>query len=71
MSDEGDDEANIDIKIVAGLIHGRVMGLPFEVAGRMASLLGAWQVEFNGTQNLDLNVELFKERYEREFGSAF
>jgi adenosine kinase len=47
------------------------MGLPFEVAGRMASLLGAWQVEFNGTQNLDLNVELFKERYEREFGRAF
>jgi len=55
----------------AGLIHGRVRGLPFETAGRMASLLGAWQVEFEGTQNLDLNLDAFKERYEREFGSAF
>lgn len=55
----------------AGLIHGRANGLPFETAGRMASLLGAWQVEFEGTQNLDLNIEAFRERYEREFGSAF
>jgi adenosine kinase len=55
----------------AGLIHGRALGLPFETAGRMGSLLGTWQVEFEGTQNLDLTMDAFKERYEREFGSEF
>ncbi len=55
----------------AGLIHGRVCGLPYETAGRIASLLGTWQVEFEGTQNLKVDIESFKERYQREFGSAF
>ncbi len=55
----------------AGLIFGRVHGLPFEVAGRMGSLLGTWQVEFEGTQNLELDLDAFRDRYEQEFGSGF
>jgi adenosine kinase len=55
----------------AGLIYGRVRGLPFETAGRMGSLLGALQVQFEGTQNIDLDLERFRSRYESEFGSGF
>ena len=54
----------------AGLAAGRVRGLPFETAGRMGSLLGAYQVEVEGTQNLCLDVEAFRARYEREFGTS-
>jgi adenosine kinase len=53
----------------AGLIAGRARGLPFEVAGRMGSLLGSYQVEVEGTQNLALELGAFRARYEREFGS--
>ncbi|HXV35974.1 MAG TPA: carbohydrate kinase family protein [Myxococcota bacterium] len=53
----------------AGLIAGRARGLPFEVAGRMGSLLGSYQVEVEGTQNLVLEPGAFRARYEREFGS--
>lgn len=55
----------------AGLICGRARGLSFETAGRMGSLLGTWQVEHEGTQNLKLDYDSFRDRYEREFGSAF
>lgn len=55
----------------AGLIFGRARGLPWEVAGRMGSLLGTWQVECEGTQNLKLDSDAFRDRYEREFGSGF
>jgi adenosine kinase len=54
----------------AGLAAGRVRGLPFEIAGRMGSLLGAYQVEVEGTQNLSLDVEAFRARFEREFGAS-
>jgi adenosine kinase len=47
---------------------GRARGLSFEIAGRMASLLGSYQVEVEGTQNLVLNLDEFHARYEREFG---
>ena len=52
----------------AGLMAGRARGLSFEIAGRMASLLGSYQVEVEGTQNLVLNLDEFHARYEREFG---
>jgi adenosine kinase len=55
----------------AGLISGRVKGLPFETAGRMGSLLGSLQVQFEGSQNLDLDLERFRSKYESEFGSGF
>ncbi len=53
----------------AGLIAGRARGLCFEVAGRIGSLLGSYQVEVEGTQNLVLELDAFHARYEREFGS--
>ncbi|MCH6551778.1 MAG: carbohydrate kinase family protein [Planctomycetes bacterium] len=55
----------------AGLAYGRVHGLPFETAGRMGSLLGAFQVEVDGPQNLSIDLETFRARFEREFGSGF
>jgi adenosine kinase len=55
----------------AGLIYGRVRGLPFETAGRMGSLLGCLQVQFEGTQNMELDLERFRACYQQEFGSGF
>jgi adenosine kinase len=55
----------------AGLLLGRVRGLPYEVAGRMGSLLGACQVGVRGNQNLKLDLDTFRALYEREFGSGF
>ncbi len=55
----------------AGLAYGRVHGLPFETAGRMGSLLGAFQVEVEGPQNLSIDLDAFRARFEREFGSSF
>ena len=55
----------------AGLAYGRVHGLPFETAGRMGSLLGAFQVEVEGPQNLSIDLDTFRARFEREFGSSF
>ncbi len=54
----------------AGLMAGRARGLPFEVAGRMASLLGSRQVEVEGTQNLAFDRDEFNDRFEREFGTS-
>jgi len=55
----------------AGLMAGRARGLSFEVAGRMGSLLGSYQVEVEGTQNLALDLDEFRSRYVREFGIGF
>jgi adenosine kinase len=55
----------------AGLMAGRARGLSFEVAGRMGSLLGSYQVEVEGTQNLVLDLDEFRARYVREFGIGF
>jgi len=54
----------------AGLLAGRVRGHSYEVAGRMGSLLGSYQVEVPGTQNLALDVDAFRARFEREFGTS-
>jgi adenosine kinase len=55
----------------AGFLYGLSQGHPIEVAGRMGSLFGAWQVEVQGTQVLQLDLEAFRERYAREFGEPF
>jgi adenosine kinase len=55
----------------AGLLHGLSKGHGFETAGRIGSLLGAYQVASRGTQSLTLDLDEFRSRYEREFGSAF
>ncbi|MCC6640006.1 MAG: carbohydrate kinase family protein [Deltaproteobacteria bacterium] len=53
----------------AGLLHGMQRGLPLEAAARIGSLLGALEVEHQGTQGLALDREAFRARYQREFGA--
>jgi adenosine kinase len=54
----------------AGLLSGRARGFSYEVAGRMGSLLGSFQVAVAGTQNLRLDWDTFQAAYEREFGTS-
>jgi adenosine kinase len=53
----------------AGFLCGVARGYGLETAGRMGSLLGAWQVEVEGTQNLSVGDDRFRQRYEKIFGS--
>jgi len=53
----------------AGFLCGVARGYGLEVAGRMGSLLGAWQVEVEGTQSLSVGYDRFRQRYEEIFGS--
>jgi adenosine kinase len=55
----------------AGLLFGRARGFGYEIAGRMGSLLGSLQVGARGAQNLRIDPDAFRSRYEREFGSGF
>jgi adenosine kinase len=55
----------------AGLLFGRARGFDYEVAGRMGSLLGSLQVGTPGAQNLSIDPDAFRSRYEREFGAGF
>jgi adenosine kinase len=55
----------------AGFLCGLSRGLPFEVAGRMGSVLGARQVEVLGTQVLDVGVDELRSLYASAFGKPF
>jgi adenosine kinase len=55
----------------AGLLFGRARGHGWDVAGRMGSLMGSLQVAVQGAQNLTIDPEGFRARYEREFGQGF
>jgi len=52
----------------AGLLHARAVGLPWEIAGRLGSLLGSYQVEVEGTQNTCVELPDLRARFQREFG---
>ena len=52
----------------AGLLHARALGHPWEIAGRLGSLLGGYQVEVEGTQNIRVELPAVRSRFEREFG---
>jgi adenosine kinase len=52
----------------AGLLHARALGRPWEIAGRLGSLLGSYQVEVEGTQNLRVELPAVRSRFQREFG---
>jgi adenosine kinase len=54
----------------AGLIHGLLRGLSWEVTGRIASLMGSMKIESRGTQNHKFSYEQFKQRYTSLFGAA-
>jgi len=53
----------------AGLLHARARGLPWEIAGRLGSLLGALTIEVEGTQNTPVEASSVRARFEREFGT--
>ena len=52
----------------AGLIHGLLHGLPWETAGRVASLMGAVKIESRGPQNHRFTRAQFAQRYVETFG---
>jgi adenosine kinase len=54
----------------AGLIAGLLRELPLEIAGRLASLMGAIKIASPGTQNHRFTREELEERFERAFGFA-
>lgn len=55
----------------AGLLYGLLHELPWEVTGRIASLMGSIKVAHHGTQKHAFTLEAFKERYRTAFGEGF
>jgi adenosine kinase len=55
----------------AGFLYGVANGHPVEVSGRLGSLLGGLQVEIEGAQALDYDLEAIRARYAEAFGSSF
>jgi adenosine kinase len=53
----------------AGLIHGLLRELPWDVTGRIASLIGAIKIESRGTQNHRFTRAEFAERFATSFGT--
>jgi adenosine kinase len=54
----------------AGLIHGLIHGLDWEVTGRIASLMGAIKIEVRGTQNHRFTGDEFALRFHASFGMS-
>ena len=53
-----------------GLLFGLINGLDWETTGRIATLMGAINIEQHGTQNHSFTLEEFRDRYEASFGTA-
>jgi adenosine kinase len=51
-----------------GLLYGLMKDIDWETTGRIASLMGAIKVEHHGTQNHQVNIEEFKQRFKQNFG---
>lgn len=54
----------------AGIIHGLMHGLDWEITGRIASLMGALKIEVRGTQNHRFTSAEFAARFQESFGMA-
>ncbi|GIX32620.1 MAG: sugar kinase [Lysobacterales bacterium] len=54
----------------AGLLYALLHELPLELAGRMASLMGAIKIAHPGTQNHRFERETFEKRFREAFGIA-
>ncbi|ROH89095.1 carbohydrate kinase family protein [Stagnimonas aquatica] len=54
-----------------GLLYGLERGMDWETAGRIGSLLGAYNIERPGTQNHYTTLEKFKLRFQKEFRYSF
>jgi len=55
----------------AGYLYGIAGGRPLEVAGRLGSVLGGWQVEVEGAQTLVYDRDTLRARYADSFGDGF
>ncbi|HUP92784.1 MAG TPA: carbohydrate kinase family protein [Solimonas sp.] len=51
----------------AGLLYGLQNGLDWDTTGRIASLMGAYNIERPGTQNHRFTMEQFRARFKKEF----
>jgi len=51
----------------AGILYGLMNKLDWETTGRIASLMGAWKIEHNGTQNHHFSIAEFNQRYQASF----
>lgn len=54
-----------------GLLYGLLNGMDWDIAGRIGSLMGAYNIERPGTQNHKFTLEQFKARFRQEFRSDF
>ena len=54
-----------------GLLYGLLNGMDWETAGRIGSLMGAYNIERPGTQNHRFTMESFRARFEQEFRYRF
>jgi adenosine kinase len=52
----------------AGLLYGMMNDMDWETTGRIASLIGAYKIATNGTQNHSFEREEFFKHFETEFG---
>lgn len=55
----------------AGFLFAIASGKPLDVAGRIGSLLGSWQVEVEGAQALGYDLAAVRARYAEAFGGGF
>src|SRR2546428_13801645 len=55
----------------AGFLFAIANGKPLDVAGRLGSVLGSWQVEVEGAQALSYDLAAVRARYREVFGSGF
>ena len=55
----------------AGLLYGLQNGKDWETTGRIASLMGAYNIERPGTQNHHFTIDEFRERFREEFRYDF
>jgi adenosine kinase len=55
----------------AGFLYAIASRQPLEVAGRIGSLLGSWQVEVEGAQALAYDLAGVRARYAEVFGAGF
>jgi adenosine kinase len=55
----------------AGFLFAVANGKPLDVAGRLGSLLGSWQVEVEGAQALRYDLATIRARYGAVFGAGF
>lgn len=54
-----------------GLLYGLLTGKDWETTGRIASLMGAYNIERPGTQNHRFTLDEFRERFKEEFRYDF